>query len=297
MQVGDFVKGLPGTPYSITTEDMTRGVVTSVYGDRMSVKVLDHAKDMRGTFDVDKRYFEVIGHAKPFVRKDVMELLKSGCKKALLDYDLHRANLSRADLRGTNLREANLRGADLSGADLSGADLSEANLSEADLREANLSEADLREANLRGANLRGADLHRANLSRADLRGPNLRVADLSRADLRGTNLSGADLSEANLSGADLRGADLREADLREADLREADLDFSCFPLWCGGLHIKTDVRLAAQVAYHLCTMQCDDAEYIAMRNSILEFANKFHRVTECGILTPIDGGGENVNLL
>ncbi len=197
MQVGDFVKGLPGSPYSITTEDMTRGVVTSVYGDRMSVKVLDHAKDMRGTFDVDKQYFEVIGHVKPFVRKDVMELLKSGCKKALLDYDLHRANLS-------------------------GADLSE-----------------------------------------------------------------ADLSEANLSRADLSGA----------DLREADLDFSCFPLWCGGLHIKTDVRLAAQVAYHLCTMQCDDAEYIAMRNSILEFANKFHRVTECGILTPIDGGGENVNLL
>lgn len=156
---------------------MTRGVVTSVYGDRMSVKVLDHAKDMRGTFDVDKQYFGVIGHVKPFVRKDVMELLKSGCKKALLDYDL------------------------------------------------------------------------------------------------------------------------READLSEADLREADLDFSCFPLWCGGLHIKTDVRLAAQVAYHLCTMQCDDAEYIAMRNSILEFANKFHRVTECGILTPIDGGGENVKTL
>lgn len=163
---------MPGSPYSITTEDMTRGVVTSVYGDRMSVKVLDHAKDMRGTFDVDKQYFGVIGHVKPFVRKDVMELLKSGCKKALLDYDL-----------------------------------------------------------------------------------------------------------------------------READLRGADLDFSCFPLWCGGLHIKTDVRLAAQVAYHLCTMQCDDAEYIAMRNSILEFANKFHRVTECGILTPIDGGGENVKTL
>ena len=212
MQVGDFVKGLPGSPYSITTEDMTRGVVTSVYGDRMSVKVLDHAKDMRGTFDVDKQYFEVIGHVKPFVRKDVMELLKSGCKKALLDYDLHRANLSRADLSG---------------------------------------------------------------------------ADLSRADLSGADLSGADLSRADLSGADLS----------RADLREADLDFSCFPLWCGGLHIKTDVRLAAQVAYHLCTMQCDDAEYIAMRNSILEFANKFHRVTECGILTPIDGGGENVNLL
>ena len=205
MIVGDFVRGLPGSPYSITTEAMTRGVVKSVNGDIISVMVLDHAKGNRGTFDVDKQYFEVIGHVKPFVRKDALKLLKSGCKKALLDYDL----------------------------------------SEADLSEADLSEADLSEADLRGANLRGANLSEANLRGADLRG-----ADLRGADLRGANLSEADLSEANLRGADLRGA---------------DLDFSCFPLWCGGLHIKTDVRLAAQVAYHLCTMQCDDTEYIAMR--------------------------------
>ena len=150
---------------------------------------------------------------------------------------------------------------------------------------------------LHRANLSRADLSGADLSRADLREANLSEANLSRADLSGADLSRADLSGADLSGADLSRADLSGADLSRADLREADLDFSCFPLWCGGLHIKTDVRLAAQVAYHLCTMQCDDAEYIAMRNSILEFANKFHRVTECGILTPIDGGGENVNLL
>lgn len=82
MQVGDFVKGLPGSPYSITTEDMTRGVVTSVYGDRMSVKVLDHAKDMRGTFDVYKQYFEVIGHVKPFVRKRCDGIIKIRLQKS-----------------------------------------------------------------------------------------------------------------------------------------------------------------------------------------------------------------------
>jgi hypothetical protein len=31
-------------------------------------------------------------------------------------------------------------------------------------------------------------------------------------------------------------------------------------------------------------MQCDDEEYIKMRNSILDFANQFHRVDECGKL-------------
>lgn len=78
--------------------------------------------------------------------------------------------------------------------------------------------------------------------------------------------------------------DLRGADLRGADLRGANLDYSCYPLWCGSLHLKADKRLACQLAYHLCSMQCDDADYIKMRNSILGFANQFHRVDECGEL-------------
>ena len=155
----------------------------------------------------------------------------------------------RADLRG-----ANLRGADLSGADLSG--------------------ADLRGADLRRADLRGADLRRADLSGADLRG----------ADLSGADLSGADLRGADLRRADLRGADLRRADLSGADLRGADLDFSCWPLWCGGLAVKVCKRIAVQLAYHFCKLDCDDPEYIAARNAILDFANQFHRVGECGKL-------------
>ena len=173
MNVGDFVKGLPGSPYSITNESMTRGVITGIAEGKISVKILDHASDRHGKFDVNPKYFEVIGHVKPFNREDVLNLLKSGCKKSLLEYDLSDANLS----------------------------------------------------------------------------------------------------DAKLSGADLRGA---------------NLDFSCWPLWCGGLKVKVDKRLACQLAYHLCTMQCDDADYIQMRNSILDFANQFHRVQECGIQEPIN---------
>jgi len=98
--------------------------------------------------------------------------------------------------------------------------------------------------------------------------------DLRSADLSGADLSGADLSGADLSGADLSGADLSGADLSGADLSGADLDFSC----------KIDKRLACQLAYHLCSMQCDDEEYMKMRDSILGFANQFHRVGECGML-------------
>ena len=233
IKIGDFVKGITND-YGITNTKMTRGVVINVYERNIEVRVLDHDDGETGVYTVDPKKFEVIGHQKQFDRAEVLKLLKDGCKKAILDYDLRGADLSNADLRGADLRGANLRGADLRGADLSN-------------------------ANLRGADLRGANL-------------------------RGANLRGADLRGADLSNADLRGADLRGANLRGADLRGADLDYSCYPLWCGSLHFKADKRLACQLAYHLCSMQCDDADYIKMRNSILGFANQFHRVDECGEL-------------
>jgi hypothetical protein len=244
MELGDFVKGKPESDqeYGITTSRMTRGVVTKIESNTITVKVLEHKNGGSGKYRVDPKFFEVIGHIKPFNRSEVLELLKNGCKKAILDYDLSEANLSEADLSKADLREANLSKANLSKANLSKANLSKANLSKANLSEANLGKADLSEANLREANLGKADLSEANLGKADL-------------------------SEANLS--------------------KADLDFSCLPLRCGGLKWHIDKRLACQLAYHLCSMQCDDAEYIKMRNILLPFANQFHRVGECGVLEPI----------
>ena len=84
--------------------------------------------------------------------------------------------------------------------------------------------------------------------------------------------------------ADLRGANLRGANLRGADLQGANLDHSCWPLWCGSLDVKVDRRIAAQLAYHFCRLDCDDPDYIEARNAIVNFANEFHRVEECGWL-------------
>lgn len=107
-------------------------------------------------------------------------------------------------------------------------------------------------------------------------------ANLLGANLWGANLWDADLRDANIWGANLRDADLREANLRDADLRDVDLDYSCWPLWCGSLDVKVDRRIAAQLAYHFCRLDCDDPDYIAARNAIIHFANEFHRVEECG---------------
>ena len=102
------------------------------------------------------------------------------------------------------------------------------------------------------------------------------------------NLRYANLSYANLSSADLRSADLSSADLRYADLRYADLDFSAFPLWCGGLDVHIDDRQATQLLYHLVrNVQYSKNTSKAMKKickikSLVNQANKFHRVKECG---------------
>nr|DAY68043.1 MAG TPA: pentapeptide repeat protein [Caudoviricetes sp.] len=112
--------------------------------------------------------------------------------------------------------------------------------------------------------------------RANLQGANLRCANLQDADLRCADLQGADLRDANLQGANLRCA----------NLQGANLDFSCFPLWCGGLNIHLDDRQLIQIAYHLVRngLYSKNASEETKKElaKLIDFANRFHRVDECG---------------
>lgn len=96
----------------------------------------------------------------------------------------------------------------------------------------------------------------------------------------------ANLTEANLTEADLRKADLRMVNLIGADLRGADLDFSCIPLWCGSLEVHFDDRQLYQLAYHLVRAglysKNASEETKDELSKLIDFANKFHRVEECG---------------
>ena len=136
-------------------------------------------------------------------------------------------------------------------------------------------------ASLSHEDLRGASLRYANLSHADLSD-----ADLSDADLRDANLKYANLRDADLTGANLRDADLTDADLRGANLRDTNLDYSCLPLWCGSLEAHFDDRQLVQIAYHLIKsgLQSKNASEEAKTelSKLIDFANKFHRVDECG---------------
>jgi len=144
--------------------------------------------------------------------------------------------------------------------------------------------ADFQQNNLQDANLRGALLGLANLQYADLRNADLRHADLCDANLRHADLRHADLLDTDLRNANLQYADLRNANLKDADLQGVVWDFSCFPLWCGGSYFKTDVKLLRQLAAHMCTLECDDDEWLALKEAILPFAKKSHRAEDLGLL-------------
>ena len=158
------------------------------------------------------------------------------------------------------------------------------------LRDEGGSRADLTDANLTGANLTDADLTGANLAGANLARANLTEADLTDANLTDANLTRADLTRANLAGANLAGADLTGANLTRANLTDADLDFSSWPLWCGSFEVKVDKRLAAQLAYHFCRLDCDDSDVQAAQNAIRDLANTFRRVDECSEIETKGGG-------
>ena len=216
-------------------------------------------------------------------------------KNLIKKYKSGARDFTGADLKGALLGHAVLSGAHLHGAGLFHAvlcfaGLSDADLSCADLRGAYLCGAELTGANLSGAVMRGADLTGAGLTSARLTGANLFYAVMRDADLRG-----ADLSRANLCHADLRGADLTDARLSNADLRDANLDGAdlantdltdaAWPLSRGSLDVKTDRRMAAQLAYHFCRLDCDAPGYIQARNALVPFANTSHLVNECGALS------------
>lgn len=83
-------------------------------------------------------------------------------------------------------------------------------------------------------------------------------------------------------------ANLRSADLVGANLVGANLDFSCWPLWCGGLNVHIDDRQATQMLYHLVKNvqysknTSKELKELCMLKLIVKKANEFHRVGECG---------------
>ena len=110
------------------------------------------------------------------------------------------------------------------------------------------------------------------------------------------NLQCANLQYANLQYANMQNANMQDADMRGADMRGADIDYSAWPLWCGSLKAHVDDRIAIQLLYHaLSVVQhspyvSEDIKRTLLTPEVVEVANRFHRVNECGELEAFNGG-------
>ena len=115
-----------------------------------------------------------------------------------------------------------------------------------------------------------------------------KLREVLEAHKRWLNSYGKEGELADLIGAYLIGADLSGANLRDADLSGANLDYSCLPLWFGSLQEHFDDRQLKQIAYHLVKagLHSKNASEETKREleKLIDFANGFHRVEECGII-------------
>jgi uncharacterized protein YjbI with pentapeptide repeats len=202
------------------------------------------------------------------------------------------AFLNGTDFRCSQLQLANFDMAHLVNARFDGTSLEYASFVKACLEKANFSTASLRRANLHnvkadGAIFEFADLIEANLSNSRLENTrfmdsclidayvyksDLYMADLSKSNLEFANFYGSTLVRANLSYANTSNTDFREA-----ILINTDLDSTMF-FHCGGTNWRIDKETAIELAYHFCSMNCEDDEIIEAQNSLLKIANRFKRI-------------------
>lgn len=148
----------------------------------------------------------------------------------------------------------------------------------ADFQYAHLQGENFRGTYIQCANFQGAHLQDADFQYAHLQGVNFRYADLQRVFFRGANLR-----DANFQYANLQYANIQYANFQGANFQGADLDFSCFPLSCGGTKFKADIKLAYQLLAHLCTLEIDDSDWQELKDKIMPYAKKSHRATELGL--------------
>ena len=145
---------------------------------------------------------------------------------------------------------------------------------------ANLDGMDFTNAKLSRMNFLGASLKYANFTGVDLIGSTLKYANFTGTNFTGAKLGGATLTatnftDANFAGANLSGAIFSHTNLTHANFKGADLFRAALPLWCGGLNWKLDRLQMSQLAYHFCSMQCEDEAVKKMQIALYDFANEF----------------------
>lgn len=82
-KVGDIIKGINKSIYSITDKDMTKGEVIDVDDSKIKVKILEHSNEdnIGNEWWVEPKYFELVEHKKPTLKEEPEKKLNVKFKK------------------------------------------------------------------------------------------------------------------------------------------------------------------------------------------------------------------------
>ena len=134
----------------------------------------------------------------------------------------------------------------------------------------------------------GYDLSYRDLNDSDLSYCDLSHSCLSHCDMYHCDLSHSCLSDCNMSHSDLSHSDLSDCNMTGCNMDGCNMDSSGVNLSCTDLGIHLDDRLIIQRLYHtLFNAQYSKNVSLDLKTALLtpelvEVANRFHRVAECG---------------
>lgn len=210
------------------------------------------------------------------------EISKKKIKDILADHALwlkDRSKGNKANFFNVKICLENFAGMDLSYVSFYKSKLHHINFTNAILFETSFNESEItntffNNADLRNSSFKFSELNFCTFNGADCSGANFENVDFGRVMIRWAKLIGASFCNSRLG----------RANLRSSNLIGSDIDFSSLPLSCRGLDWEIDERIAAQLAYHFCSMRCENREVKEAQNALLNLANKFHRVEECGLI-------------
>jgi hypothetical protein len=158
------------------------------------------------------------------------------------------------------------------------ADLSYCNLSGIYLADMDLRYVDFNHSILDYTTFCNSHLEHANFGFSSLKNTRFTDAHAEYAIFAKAELDYANFVRTHVEHADFRGASVENVNFSGAYFEETDLDFTCLPLACRGTHWHIDKRLAAQLAYHFCSMESTDMQVIAAQNALIGLANESHLI-------------------
>lgn len=128
-----------------------------------------------------------------------------------------------------------------------------------------------------------SDFEQSHFQLATIGDVNMHQSTTTQVEFKCCTMRKVDMTHCVLKDSTFKGSTMSRMDWRGTYFSNTDLDMASFPMSCESFDINCDdIRLPAQLAYHLCRLVSDDPLVKDAIKALLPLAEKFHRHEECG---------------